>query len=116
MIGAGPFLLGLFGSGFRTGYPALVLLLLAQMVGVFAGPTAQLLSVSGGERDCAGAVALSLASTCLLHLWLVPRFGLNGAAVAVLAGTVVWHGSLLWLANRRLGFMPIGLLWPSLRP
>ena len=85
------------------------------MVGVFAGPTALLLSVSGGERDCAGAVVLSLACTCLLHLWLVPRLGLNGAAMGVLAGTVVWNGSLLWLAKCRLGFLPIGLLWPSLR-
>jgi O-antigen/teichoic acid export membrane protein len=47
MIAAGPFLLGLFGQSFRSGYPRLVLLLIAQMIGVLAGPTAQLLSVSG---------------------------------------------------------------------
>jgi len=116
MIAAGHFLLGLFGQSFRSGYPTLVLLLIAQMIGVLAGPTAQLLSVSGGERDCARAVALSLAATCLVQLVLVPRFGLGGAAAAVLTGTAVWHGSLLWLANRRLGFMPVGLLWPTFRP
>jgi len=115
VIAAGKPLLGLFGDQFRSGYCALVLLLLAQLTGVVAGPAAQLLSVSGGERDCARAVAVSLTSTLLLQALLVPASHLNGAAAAVLAGTIIWHGTLLWLANRRLGFLPIQLLWPSAR-
>jgi O-antigen/teichoic acid export membrane protein len=90
-----------------------VILLLAQLTAVMSGPTAQVLSVSGGERDCAFAVGIALAVTVLLHAALVPALGLEGGAVAALGGTVTWNLTLLGFARRRLGFVPIELRWPA---
>jgi O-antigen/teichoic acid export membrane protein len=115
LIATGPFLLDLFGRDFRAGQFALVILLLAQLVAVMSGPAAQVLSISGGERDCAFAVGLALAATVLLQAMLVPTLGLDGAAVAALAGTLTWNISLLCFARRRLGFVPIELRWPTRR-
>ncbi len=115
LVAFGPFLLDLFGPDFRAGQFALVVLLLAQLIAVLSGPTAQVLSVSGGERDCAFAVGLALAATVGLQAILVPWLGLDGAAIAALGGTVTWHLALLGLARRRLGFVPIELRWPTRR-
>ena len=64
LIAVGPLLLDLFGPDFRAGQFALVVLLLAQLIAVMSGPTAQVLSVSGGERGCAFAVARPCRRRC----------------------------------------------------
>jgi O-antigen/teichoic acid export membrane protein len=112
LIAIGPSLLSLFGPAFDTGRFALVVLLLGQLIAVMAGPAAQVLSVSGGERDCACAVVLALMMTIGLQAALVPVAGLDGAAAAALGGTITWNLALLWFVHRRLGFVPIELRWP----
>lgn len=77
-------LLGFFGPGFSTAEAAAVTMILAvgQMVSAAAGPC-------GGVLNMSGRVSLSMVdnlaavmANVALNFWLVPRYGIVGAAVA----------------------------------
>lgn len=76
--------LSVFGKGFGAGATALVLLTAASLLHASFGLGSTVLAMSGGERlsmiNQAGALFLQV----LLHWLLIPRFGLNGAALSTL--------------------------------
>lgn len=77
-------LLGFFGRGFSAGEATAVTMILAvgQMVSAAAGPCGGVLNMSGRVSlsmvDNLAAVVANVA----LNLWLIPRYGIVGAAVA----------------------------------
>ena len=101
-----------FGEEFQSGYAALVLLALAQLAQAAVGPVTALLTVTGHQRRCLPAFASALAVVVFLIALLAPRFGIEGAAVSVLAVTVGWSAWLHKLArDHHLGIRP-SPLWP----
>lgn len=92
-----------FGAGFAAGSTALAILAAGQLCNAAFGSVAFLLNMTGHERDTARGLATAVAVNVLLNLLLIPRFGLEGAAVATSATLVLWN-VLLWRAvRRRLG-------------
>ncbi|TDJ44037.1 MAG: hypothetical protein E2O50_03705 [Gammaproteobacteria bacterium] len=79
----GKFVLGLFGPEFVAGYKALLILAISQLIVAAFGAGAQLLTVSGNHDRCLVVFACSAAALFALHALLVPRYGINGVAVAV---------------------------------
>jgi O-antigen/teichoic acid export membrane protein len=75
-------LLRVFGKGFEPGATVVWILCLGQLANAVTGPTGQLLSMTGRQRleviNTVGMVAVNF----FLNLLLIPRFGINGAAVA----------------------------------
>ena len=102
----GPRVLSLFGAEFVAGQAALLVLAASQALPACLGPGAQLLGITGHERDGQrGAIGALLALPLLLAL-LAPRYGVLGAAWAVLLDNVALS---LWLRSRiraRLGIAP----------
>ena len=96
-------LLGLFGSEFVAGAPALRILVLAQFINVLTGPTGVLLSMTGHERTYAVLLVSGLTLQVLMALWLIPRFGLTGAALAGLVAHAGWNLAAVALLRRSLG-------------
>jgi O-antigen/teichoic acid export membrane protein len=88
-------LMGLFGPEFETGATALVILACAQFAGVVAGPIGSILDMSHREqvtmRIEIGVAAVAIA----LQIALIPRYGIEGAAMAILAAIVVRSSALL---------------------
>lgn len=72
----------LFGPEFAVAGPALLVMLVAQLVNVLRGPLGSLLTMAGHERAQLGFTIGGLALVVLLAFALVPRFGLMGAAIA----------------------------------
>jgi len=89
-----------FGVEFIQAYTPLIILSVGQLVNAAAGSVASLLNMTGNERETAKVLLLSVCLNLLLHLLLVPRMGVNGAAIASTVSITVWN-IFLWLAVRR---------------
>ena len=76
-------LLGLaFGPGFVIAGPALAIMAAGQATKIATGPIGGLLTMSGHEKWLLRFTIIGLVLLVVLALWLVPIWGLEGAAVA----------------------------------
>jgi O-antigen/teichoic acid export membrane protein len=108
--------MGLFGPSYAMGGSALILLMLAQFVNVGVGATDGLIVMSGRPKLDLLNNALGLLIVLLTSIWLIPRYGLIGAALA--QGCFVVSVNLIKLLEVRvlIGIQPYSkaLLKPAL--
>ncbi len=116
LVVLGPFVLRLFGPGFESGYPPLVILALSNFLTVCVGPVALTLNMTGHQNDCAKALGVTAAANAALNLALVPPFGLIGAALATATSLLLSRVWLFRLAVRRLELDPSALSLVRGRP
>jgi O-antigen/teichoic acid export membrane protein len=107
--------LRIFGADFASGRTALVMLVTAQLVRAVFGPSNAVLTIIGERKAnlllAVSAMLVLLAGTTVLGL----LFGLNGAALAVLATMLFWSGASAWWLNRAAGIR-VDLFAAWLRP
>lgn len=106
LIVGGEWYLSLFGQEFLLGKVALSLLSLAKLLSAFVGSVGLLLSMTGYERDTSVCVIASSVVNVSFNCFLIPLFGMNGAAFATLFSSIVWNISLSLLVYKRLGISP----------
>jgi O-antigen/teichoic acid export membrane protein len=94
--------LSLFGAGFDKGQLSLKILIVGQLFNALSGSVGFLLTMTGHHREAAWAIGLGLLLGVALNFLLIPRFGLEGAAIATAISMVVWNGMLVWLVWLRL--------------
>jgi O-antigen/teichoic acid export membrane protein len=97
----GQLFLRLYGAGFQGAHTALVVLCAGQLVNVAAGPVATLLVAIGHQRYVVAGLTIGTALNAALCALLVPRWGMNGAAVGAACGLSAWN-VVLWVYVRRL--------------
>ena len=90
-----------FGPEFLAGQTALFVLMGSQLVNAFTGATAQLLIMTGYDRDTAIGVSISAAVNVALNAVMIPPYGLNGAAIATATSTVLWNVILVGFTYKR---------------
>jgi O-antigen/teichoic acid export membrane protein len=98
-----PVALGVFGPEFLAGQTALVLLSLTMLVPTGVGPVDSVLLMGGKSSWQMVNAVVALVLNVLLNLVLVPKLGINGAAIA-------WAGSLLVM-----NLVPLVQVWTHLR-
>lgn len=76
------FVLNLFGAGFERGFQVLIILAIAQFINVSFGSVGFLLIMTGYEKTLRNISFLGLAICIILNVFLVPSFGISGAAIA----------------------------------
>lgn len=81
--------LGLLGDQFPAAGGALLVLLAANLIRSSTGIAPYVLLVSGRQRVETMNVIVGIAVTILLDLWLIPRYGIMGAAVTTLVSNAV---------------------------
>jgi len=91
----GRFILGWFGSEFKIGYLPLVTLTLGQVFNASAGPVGALMIMTGHQKQAAKVLGFSLIFDLILLRFLLPRFGLLGAAIATTVTMFLWN---FWLS------------------
>jgi O-antigen/teichoic acid export membrane protein len=97
-------LLGLFGADFESGYDVMFILSVGMLARAAVGPAERLLNMLGERKQCAAIYAVAFAINLVLCIVLIPRIGIEGAAVAT-STALVFESILLYLvAKRRLGF------------
>jgi O-antigen/teichoic acid export membrane protein len=98
-----PQVLEVFGAEFAGGATALRILVLGQLIAVAAGFGGLALVMTPHEGSMALGTGLGVALNIVLTAALIPVWGVNGAALAYAAGSLVAAALVAWLAWRRLG-------------
>lgn len=86
------FWLGLFGEGFHKGGTALILLSLGQFFNSICGSVGCLLNMTGRQNILQNITIFSMVLNLILDYLLVPRFGINGAAVSSMTSLIFLNG------------------------
>ena len=97
-------LLSLFGASFTAGYGVMFILAIGMMSRAAVGPAERLLNMLGERKQCAAVYAAAFAINLVLCVLLIPRIGIEGAAVATAIALVVESILLFHIAKRCLGF------------
>jgi O-antigen/teichoic acid export membrane protein len=85
------------------GYVALVILAAGQLFNVAIGPVGWLLVMTGHQGYAALVLAASTGLNVILNFLFIPKWGLEGAAVATTISTVLGNLFLAVIVYRRLG-------------
>ena len=102
--------LGLFGVGFLEGQSSLQILVAGQLFNALSGSVGFLLTMTGNHRAASFAIGVGVILGLSLNLLLIPRFGLEGAAVATSISMVFWNLTLAILVWQRLRINMYGFL------
>jgi O-antigen/teichoic acid export membrane protein len=104
----GPLLLKIFGNGFSRGSTALLILALAQLVNLGTGNVLIVLLMAGKSSWNLINSAVSVALNIGLNLFLIPKWGINGAAIAWAVSILCTNLAALLEVRFLLGLRPFG--------
>jgi len=97
-------LLALFGANFADGYTVMFILAVGMLSRAAVGPAERLLNMLGDRKKCAAIYAGAFAINLALCIILIPRMGIEGAAIST-SSALVFESILLYLvAKRRISF------------
>ena len=102
----GPLLLSFFGSNFQLAFVPLLILMIGQAVSALSGSVGFLMSLTGHHNQAALFVIGVLVLNVGLNFLLIPRFGMNGAAVATSASFIIWNLAALFYVLKNLNINP----------
>ena len=104
MLAMGRPLLSLFGLRFVDGFHLMLILAAGLMARASVGPIERLLNMLGEQRACAAVYGTAFVLNLVLCIVLIPRIGVDGAAVATSTALIVESILLFVVTKRRLGF------------
>src|SRR5262249_29180535 len=96
-------LLSLFGERFTDGATALRLLCLATVINAAATADTLILMMTKHERAAAVATAITVVFNIGLNSFLIPAYGINGAAITMVATMIVRNALSAGLTWTKLG-------------
>jgi O-antigen/teichoic acid export membrane protein len=111
-----PAIMRIFGHDFESGWPALVILTLGQLVNCGVGSVGFLLLMSGHERPLIRVQALMAIVMVVLCFKLVPIWGAVGAAIAAAITNVGMNLLNLFEVRRALKLSPYNWSYLKLAP
>ena len=103
LVALGPIVLAIFGPDFSDSYLPMIILAVGQLLNVASGPVGTILSMSRQERFVGIGMLASVVCNILLNFLLIPRYGVNGAAIATAVSVGVWNLLMVVFAKRILG-------------
>jgi len=90
-----------FGVKYIDGSPALIILAVAQLVNVWAGPCINFMLLVGNRLLVTAIILFVSAGSGLWALYLVKEYGINGVALASAVG-IITQNILVWLLTIKL--------------
>jgi O-antigen/teichoic acid export membrane protein len=96
----------LYGRAYAPAWLALIILSVGQIVNLATGSVGTLLSMSGYQRAWLNLSAAALALNFLLCLFLIPRLGIPGAAIATSVSLSVMYVSGILYVRTALRIWP----------
>src|SRR5207248_1840851 len=103
-----PVLMSVFGPGFAAGRTALLILSLGMLPLVGSGNNKIVLLMGGGSGWNLFSAGLALSVNVGLNLILIPRLGINGAALAWAASILIDNVVITAVVWKSLGIHPFG--------
>lgn len=101
-------ILWLFGKEYVDAAPLLRILVTGQLANAITGSVGYLLMMSGHEKDIRNISVVFGVVGLLLPIWLIPRYGVIGAAVSTALIISLQNAVMYILVKRRLGFWTLG--------
>jgi len=98
------FFLGLFGEEFKVGVTAFIFLSCGRLISSFSGSVGNILQMTGNQNIYARILLFGAILNVLLNLILIPRYGINGAAIASMSSLIVWNLSMVFVVKKKFGF------------
>jgi len=98
------FLLGLFGKEFKVGVTAFILLSCGKLFSSFSGSVGNILQMTGNQNILAKILFCAAILNIALNLFLIPKYGINGAALASMISIIVWNSGMILAVKQKLGF------------
>jgi O-antigen/teichoic acid export membrane protein len=103
---AGEYVLGLFGSEFQAASLTLKILIIGQLITALVGPVGSLMIMTGHEKQTSLIFLVTAGVNLLLNVWLIPLYGLEGAAIATAISFVLWNIAALVYLRRDVKINP----------
>ncbi|MCX7313649.1 MAG: flippase [Alphaproteobacteria bacterium] len=103
ILAMGPLLLSLFGAQFSEGYRLMLILAVGLMARASLGPVERLLNMLGEQKVCAVVYAAAFILNLVIGMVLIPRIGVDGAAIATSTALIVESVALFLVTRQRLG-------------
>jgi O-antigen/teichoic acid export membrane protein len=103
LIFLGHYFLNIFGQDFVDGKGALIILSVGRLLNVAFGSVGAIMIMTGHEREAAFGVGVSAVANVMLNATLIPKWGINGAALATTISLILWNVTLCTYVFRRLG-------------
>ena len=85
----GDYCLLIFGSEFVSGRTAMNILILGQIFNAFTGPVGLILNMTGYQNYTVIATGLSSFLNVIFNFLLIPKWGINGAAIATTTSLII---------------------------
>ena len=108
------YILGFFGQGFRSGDIALIMLAFGQFINAISGSVGYILEMTGFQIFTQNIMIVSVMINIILNLWLIPKYGINGAAFASMITLIFWNLTMGAKVSNILGgwvfYVPIGVI------
>ncbi len=98
------FLLGLFGEEFKVGVNAFLFLSFGKLISSFCGSVGNLLQMTGKQVIFMNILLVGAIVNVSLNFFLIPKFGINGAALASMISLSTWNLIMVYFVKRELGF------------
>ncbi|MDF9799720.1 O-antigen/teichoic acid export membrane protein [Catalinimonas alkaloidigena] len=101
--------LGIFGTEFTSGYWALILLVVGQFVNSICGSVGYILQMTGNENQFQKIIFVAAILNVLLNTWLIPIYGISGAAIASLVSMTIWNISSAIYIKTNIGILTFNI-------
>lgn len=92
-----------FGQDYSNGYIALSILCVGQIVNVATGAVGYLLNMTGRTKEFAVATFVAAIVNIGLNVFLIPKYGAVGAAIATAMTTILYNIFLTYTVYLRMG-------------
>ncbi len=102
----GDWFLQLYGSEFLASGSALKILCVGQLVNASVGSVGVLLDMTGNEKSSASVIGLGAGINVALNALLIPRYGVEGAAIATSTSIVIRNVLLSIRVRQKLDISP----------
>lgn len=96
----------LFGADFVRGYPALIILCIAQLFSAASGSVGVVLNMTGNEKYTAINVGINAITNIFLNMFCIPRWGVSGAALSTAATIIISNTFCSYWCIKNTGINP----------
>lgn len=103
LIFGGQYLLSLFGKGFEAAYPALMVLVVGQVVNALTGSCGAVAAMGGLQKHTFNIMLWTTVASAVIGVLCIPLWGATGGAMAKTTTLILGNGLLAWLVWRKLG-------------
>jgi len=108
-----PFMLNVFGGEFKNGFYVLCIRSSARLISALTGPAGNLLQMTGKEVIFMKVLFVGAIINIGLNYYLIPTYGIEGAAIASLVSIVFWNLTMVYYVKKEFGFSTIYIPFTS---